>query len=129
MRKNNHVYYIRVNEDDYKLINEKIAESGRSINAYITQSAKDGIITSKEEINQLIELNRNFSYYNRQINAIGNNINQIAVKCNTLNQPISEREINHINQNILQMKRGADELWLSIRSQIREERAGRQCGM
>lgn len=129
MRKNNHVYYIRVNDDDYKLINEKIAESGRSINAYITQSAKDGIITSKEEINQLIELNRNFSYYNRQINAIGNNINQIAIKCNTLNQPISEREINHINQNILQMKRGADELWLSIRSQIMEERAGQQCGM
>lgn len=129
MRKNNHVYYIRVNDDDYKLINEKIAESGRSINAYITQSAKDGIITSKEEINQLIELNRNFSYYNRQINAIGNNINQIAVKCNTLNQPISEREINHINQNILQMKRGADELWQLIRSQIMEERAGQQCGM
>lgn len=129
MRKNNHVYYIRVNDDDYKLINQKIAESGRSINAYITQSAKDGIITSQEIINQLIELNRNFSYYNRQINAIGNNINQIAVKCNTLNQPISEREINHINQNILQMKRGADKLWQSIRSQIREERAGQQCGM
>ena len=129
MRKNNHVYYIRVNDEDYNLINQKIAESGRSINTYITQSAKDGIITSKEEINQLIELNRNFSYYNRQINAIGNNINQIAIKCNTLNQPISEREINHINQNILQMKRGADELWLSIRSQIMEERAGQQCGM
>ena len=129
MRKNNHVYYIRVNDDDYKLINQKIAESGRSINAYITQSAKDGIITSQEIINQLIELNRNFSYYNRQINAIGNNINQIAVKCNTLNQPISEREINPINQNILQMKRGADKLWQSIRSQIREERAGQQCGM
>lgn len=129
MRKNKHVYYIRVNDDDYKLINEKIAESGLSINAYITQSAKDGIITSEEEINQLIELNRNFSYYNRQINAIGNIINQIAVKCNTLNQPISEREINHINQNILQMKRGADILWQSIRSQIREERAGQQCGM
>lgn len=120
MRNNRHVYYIRVNDDDYETINEKIAESGRTINTYMTQMAKYGYISSQEQVEQLKEINRNFAEYNRQIKAIGNNINQIAVKCNSLNLGISERELNHINQNIMIMERGAEQLWLSIRHQIRE---------
>ena len=121
MRNNRHVYYIRVNDDDYETINEKIAESGRTINTYMTQMAKFGFISSQEQIEQLKEINRNFAEYNRQIKAIGNNINQIAVKCNSLNQGISEREFNHINQNIMIMERGAEQIWQSIRHQIREQ--------
>ena len=52
MRNNRHVYYIRVNDDDYEAINEKIAESGRTINTYMTQMAKYGFISSQEQIEQ-----------------------------------------------------------------------------
>lgn len=44
----------------------------------MTDSAINCEVTSQNKINELKELNRNIYEFDRQIKAIGNNINQIA---------------------------------------------------
>lgn len=94
---------IRVTEHEYKLIQERMKESGSSsLREYIVEAAINGFL-----INVDYSDIKSLAY---EINKIGNNINQIAHKINSENA-IYRSEIEDIQDYV-------DTIWKMIRSKF-----------
>ena len=83
MRKRNHTVTIRMNKEEYNLLQNKVKESGRTQQEVVIKAIADLKIASTEEVEELKRLNQLFADILSQLRGATTNINQIARKLHT----------------------------------------------
>ena len=83
MRKRNHTVTIRMNNEEYNLLQNKVKESGRTQQEVVIKAIADLKIASTEEVEELKRLNQMFADILSQLCGATTNINQIARKLHT----------------------------------------------
>lgn len=86
MRKRNHTVTIRMNNEEYNLLQNKVKESGRTQQEVVIKAIADLKIASTEEVEELKRLNQMFADILSQLRGATTNINQIARKLHQNNQ-------------------------------------------
>ena len=83
MRKRNYTVTIRMNKEEYNLLQSKVKESGRTQQEVVIKAIADLKIVSAEEVEELKRLNQMFADILSQLRGATTNINQIARKLHT----------------------------------------------
>ncbi|NLG02409.1 MAG: MobC family plasmid mobilization relaxosome protein [Clostridia bacterium] len=76
------------------------------------------VITPREEIDQIIELNKNFTEFNRQLNGMATNVNQMAHIANGTGELPTIRKLIAVGTKVDKFRGEAQAVWLSIRQLI-----------
>ena len=79
MRKRNYTVTIRMNKEEYNLLQSKVKESGRTQQEVVIKAIADLKIASTEEVEELKRLNQLFADILSQLRGATTNINQIAL--------------------------------------------------
>ena len=83
MRKRNYTVTIRMNKEEYNLLQSRVKESGRTQQEVVIKAIADLKIASTEEVEELKRLNQLFADILSQLRGATTNINQIARKLHT----------------------------------------------
>lgn len=83
MRKRNYTVTIRMNKEEYNLLQSKVKESRRTQQEVVIKAIADLKIASTEEVEELKRLNQLFADILSQLRGATTNINQIARKLHT----------------------------------------------
>ena len=118
MRKRNHTVTIRMNKEEYELLQSKVKESGRTQQEVVIKAIADLKIASTEEVEELKRLNQIFADILSQLRGATTNINQIAWKMNAGGFIPREDSLHHLNQNIRNYRKESEKIWLLIRRLI-----------
>ena len=76
MRKRNYTVTIRMNKEEYNLLQSKVKESGRTQQEVVIKAIADLKIASTEEVEELKRLNQLFADILSQLRGATTNINQ-----------------------------------------------------
>ena len=107
MRKRNHTVTIRMNKEEYELLQSKVKESGRT--------QQEVVIKAIEELKRL---NQMFADILSQLRGATTNINQIARKLHTDGEVPNDSTLYFLNKNILKYRKESGKIWLLIRRLI-----------
>ena len=118
MRKRNYTVTIRMNKEEYNLLQSKVKESGRTQQEVVIKAIADLKIASTEEVEELKRLNQMFADILSQLCGATTNINQIARKMNTDGFMPREDILYYLNKNILKYRKESEKIWLLIRRLI-----------
>lgn len=94
MRKRNHTVTIRMNNEEYNLLQNKVKESGRTQQEVVIKAIADLKIASTEEVEELKRLNQMFADILSQLRGATTNINQIARKMHTDGEVPNDSPLN-----------------------------------
>lgn len=118
MRKRDRQIKFRVNDDEYESIQAQAKRSGLSLQSFIINALARTVITPREEIDQIIELNKNFTEFNRQLNGMATNVNQMAHIANGTGELPTIRKLIAVGTKVDKFRGEAQAVWLSIRQLI-----------
>lgn len=107
LRKRNQAILIRLTDNEKNHLQRQAANAGLKMEPFIRKLIM-GVNISPRPPSNIVNLIR-------EVNRIGNNINQIAKKVNATNESITSRELNWIKQSINQIRNEETELWQQIR--------------
>ena len=105
MRKRNHTVTIRMNKEEYELLQSKVKESGRTQQEVVIKAIADLKIVSAEEVEELKRLNQMFADILSQLRGATTNINQIARKLHTDGEVPNDSTLYFLNKNILKYRK------------------------
>lgn len=120
-RRRNKAVTIRMNEDEYKTLLEKVEESGLSQQAYIISSIKGAIITSSDETAVQKEISKTFAELVKQLRGLATNVNQMNYVANGQGILPTTSELIKASDEISKYRKESEELWLLIRSSINQQ--------
>ena len=118
MRKRNHTVTIRMNNEEYNLLQNKMKESGRTQQEVVIKAIADLKIASTEEVEELKRLNQMFADILSQLRGVTTNINQIARKLHTDGEVPNDSTLYFLNKNILKYRKESERIWQLIRRLI-----------
>ena len=102
MRKRNHTVTIRMNKEEYELLQSKVKESGRTQQEVVIKAIAD------LKIADILS----------QLRGATTNINQIARKLHTDGEVPNDSTLYFLNKNILKYRKESEKIWLLIRRLI-----------
>ena len=115
-RKRVHTISIRLSDEELSTFRKLIEEAGEpTIQNYGLEALLKGKVTSKEEIEELTEINKWMAKLAASERQIGNNINQIARIANTKHN-LSDEEFESIQTSLKTLQEEREESWQLIRS-------------
>lgn len=114
-RKRKHTVSIRMNDDEYNQLNILLKESGCTLQSFVLNAVLNGKIITKEELNHKKEKDIMFKDLIRQLNGIGNNINQMTRTANMINALPSINVLLNITHQIDDVKKIVDAEWQSYK--------------
>lgn len=114
-RKRKHTVSIRMNDDEYNHLNILLKESGCTLQTYVLNAVLNGKIITKEELNHKKEKDIMFKDLIRQLNGIGNNVNQMTRTANMINALPSINVLLNITHQINDVKKIVDAEWQSYK--------------
>lgn len=94
----------RVNEEEYQKLQERVQESGKNQQEYILSCVLDKKIVNTDGIKELIP----------ELKRIGNNLNQIAKRCNEGGVLPSEAEVREQGEELKQV-------WQSLKQFLQKQ--------
>ena len=97
MRKRNHTVTIRMNNEEYNLLQNKVKESGRTQQEVVIKAIADILC---------------------QLRGATTNINQIARKLHTDGEIPNDSMLYFLNKNILKYRKESERIWQLIRRLI-----------
>lgn len=118
MRKRNYTVTIRMNKEEYELLQSKVKESGRTQQEVVIKAIADLKIASTEEVEELKSLNQMFADILSQLRGATTNINQIARTLHTDGEIPNDSMLYFLNKNILKYRKESEKIWLLIRRLI-----------
>ena len=126
MRKRNRAVTIRLSEEEYKKLENKVKQSGRTQQDYIIAASISGQITSSDGLIEMENRNKLLADIDRQLRGMGTNLNQMARVANGQGAiPTAEKMIQIANE-VIRIKKEVDEQWLSTRLSIGQPRHTQQ---
>ena len=105
----------RLSEEEYKLMQKKLAEAGMNRNAFLVRLITGATIFPKDE---MIRLNMEYAMMNRLLRGIGTNINQIAKVTNSNKATPSAKLLLDMYQDVQTLKHNLVPLWNETRSTL-----------
>lgn len=114
-RKRKHTVSIRMDDDEYNRLNILLKESDCTLQTYVLNAVLNGKIITKEELNHKKEKDIMFKDLIRQLNGIGNNINQMTRTANMINALPSINVLLNITHQIDDVKKIVDAEWQSYK--------------
>ena len=114
-RKRKHTVSIRMNDDEYNQLNMLLKQSDCTLQTYVLNAVLNGKIITKEELNHKKEKDIMFKDLIRQLNGIGNNINQMTRTANMINALPSINVLLNITHQIDDVKKIVDAEWQSYK--------------
>ena len=122
MRKRNHAVYIRMNDDEYNRLLEKVNESGQTLQSYVIGASLNGRITSIEEVTEMKNKNRLLADIDKQLRGMGTNLNQMAHVANGYGDIPKSETLLKISDEVSQIKKEVDEHWLLTRQSTSQQK-------
>ena len=115
MRKRPIEIKFRLSEEEYQLLQRKLADAGMNRNSFMVQLIQETQIQPRE---QLMALNVQYQIMNRLIRGIGTNINQLARVANSTNAAPSAKLLVDMYQDVQVMQRNLQPLWEETRKRL-----------
>ena len=119
-RHRNRAVTVRMTDEEFLAMREKVEESGLSQQTYIIEAVTGTPILPAHGIEELLsewkDNSKDLSDLSRQLRGLGTNVNQMARIANGYGDLPSEQYLRRISENVDQAKKGVDQIWRSIRS-------------
>lgn len=118
MRKRNKAITIRLSEEEFAQLENKVKQSGQTQQNFIIDACLKGQITSADEITEMRNKNKLLADMDKQLRGMGTNLNQMAHIANGQGIIPSAEKLVQIASEVSQIKREVSEEWLSTRQSI-----------
>lgn len=118
MRKRTHAVYVRMTDDEYEQLLEKVNHSGQTMQSYIIDASLYGKITSADEITEMRNKNKLLADIDKQLRGMGTNLNQMAHVANGYGEIPSAETLVRISNEVGQIKKEVGEEWRLTRQSI-----------
>lgn len=120
-RKRNKAVTIRMRNDEYNDLQNRVIESGLTQQAYILNAIKESAIVSSDEIAVYKDISKTLADLVSQVRGIGININQMAHVANGSGLLPTEEQLTKASAEVNQYRKECEEIWLLIRSLINQQ--------
>ena len=118
MRRRNNMVKVAFTDDEYNMLVNKIKESGKpTVQSYALDALLNSEVTSQALVDELVNMNKNFSELNRIDRGIANNLNQLT-KCVNSNGIVDVNSLDLLLDSFTDIAERRNELWLQIRSYL-----------
>lgn len=118
MRNRSNCVSIRYSDEEYKVLQEKINESGQTKSAYIINATLNGKASSADDVNEMKEQSKLLLDIDKQLRGMGTNLNQMAHVANGKGIIPSVDKLKEIEREVVDIKREVDDIWQSTRQSI-----------
>ena len=118
MRNRNNLVSIRYSDEEYKVLHEKIKESGQTKSAYIINATLNGKVSSADDVQEMKEQSKLLLDIDKQLRGMGTNLNQMAHVANGKGIIPSADKLKEIEREVVDVKREVDDIWQSTRQSI-----------
>lgn len=118
MRNRNNLVSIRYSDEEYKVLHEKIKESGQTKSAYIINATLNGKVSSANDVQEMKEQSKLLSDIYKQLRGMGTNLNQMAHVANGKGIIPSADKLIEIERVVVAVKKEVDDIWQSTRQSI-----------
>ena len=118
MRNRNNLVSIRYSDEEYKVLHEKIKESGQTKSAYIINATLNGKVSSANDVQEMKEQSKLLSNIYKQLRGMGTNLNQMAHVANGKGIIPSADKLIEIERVVVAVKKEVDDIWQSTRQSI-----------
>ena len=118
MRKRNHSICIRMTDDEYERLMNRIESTGKTQQAYILDAALNSEITSDETIEKLKLIHVAFADIDKQLRGIGTNINQMAHVANGKGELPAAETMVRMSEDIRKIRNEVMDKWQQLRLSI-----------
>lgn len=121
MRKRNHAITIRMSDEEYKLFQGRLSQTGQTQQSYILNAIRGATIVSAEEVKELQKLNKGFADMMRQLRGLATNVNQMAHVANGIGELPVVSALEKVGKSIEKFKKEEESRWQSIRLLISQQ--------
>lgn len=118
MRNRSNCVSIRYSDEEYKVLQEKIKESGQTKSAYIINATLNGKVSSADDVQEMKEQSKLLSDIYKQLRGMGTNLNQMAHVANGKGIIPSAYKLIEIERVVVAVKKEVDDIWQSTRQSI-----------
>ena len=118
MRNRSNCVSIRYSDEEYKVLQEKIKESGQTMSAYIINATLNGKVSSADDVQEMKEQSKLLLDIDKQLRGMGTNLNQMAHVANGKGIIPSADKLKEIEREVVDVKREVDDIWQSTRQSI-----------
>ena len=118
MRNRSNCVSIRYSDEEYKVLQERIKESGQTKSAYIINATLNGKVSSADDVNEMKEQSKLLLDIDKQLRGMGTNLNQMAHVANGKGIIPSADKLKEIEREVVDIKREVDDIWQSTRQSI-----------
>ncbi len=120
-RKRDKAVTIRMNNEEYSALQDRVDDSGLTQQAYIISAIKGATITPSDEIATQKEISKTFSELVKQLRGLATNVNQMAHVANGQGILPKAETLIKTSAEINNYRKECEELWLLIRSSINQQ--------
>ena len=118
MRNRSNCVSIRYSDEEYKMLQERIKESGQTKSAYIINATLNGKVSSADDVQEMKEQSKLLLDIDKQLRGMGTNLNQMAHVANGKGIIPSADKLKEIEREVVDIKREVDDIWQSTRQSI-----------
>ena len=118
MRNRSNCVSIRYSDEEYKVLQERIKESGQTKSAYIINATLNGKVSSADDVQEMKEQSKLLLDIDKQLRGMGTNLNQMAHAANGKGIIPSADKLKEIEREVVDVKREVDDIWQSTRQSI-----------
>lgn len=118
MRKRNHRVAVRYSDDEYPLLQQKIKESGQTVQDYMLNCSLGARLTTVDDHKILLQEAKLLADMDKQLRGIGTNINQLAHQANISGYVHDQTMLNQMASLVVSVRDEVYIRWQSIRQSI-----------
>ena len=121
-RKRKNAVTVRMNDEEYAVLQTKVDESGLTQQAYIISAVIEGTITSSDEIAVLKDISKTFADLEKQLRGLATNVNQMAHIANGYGVLPAVNDLERLSARLENYRKESEQIWQSIRSLINQQK-------
>lgn len=121
MRKRNRTITIRMSDEEYTFLQNRLSQTGQMQQSYVLNAIRGATIVSSEEVTELQKLNKGFADMMRQLRGVATNVNQMAHIANGTGELPVVVALEKLGRNIEKFRKEEEWRWQSIRQLISQQ--------
>lgn len=113
-----HMIRVRMSDEEYENFNQKLAESGQTMQSYVLNAIQSGVIPDSNLIHSVSDLSRIMETQYKQLRGMATNLNQMAYNSNLeklTGDYQAETRLQDMQRQVEEMRKESMDLWRSLR--------------